>query len=148
MLDSVPTQTKRRVVIALAAMFVGLTGFFILRRFEPTDSSYFPKCILHQLTGLHCPGCGATRALSALAHGRVLDAVRNNPLLVLGGPLIFVLVWLQRRRERTGGPASPRLSWTLFCVILVYFVGRNIPSPDRSWLAPPVVVFEQQVLDQ
>ena len=142
--DSGSNQTKRRVVIA-AALLVAVASLVILRRFEPTDSSFFPKCVLHQWTGLHCPGCGTTRALSALAHGQLWNAMRSNPLLIVGGPIIFALIWFQRKRERSGGLASPRLCWTLFAVVVIYFIARNVPSPDRSWLAPTQAVSPVQL---
>ena len=38
-------------------------------------------------TGLYCPGCGSTRALYALLHGRPGEALAMNPLLLV------VLAW-------------------------------------------------------
>ena len=115
----------------------------MLRRYAPSESKYYPKCAFYEWTGMHCPGCGSTRALSALARGRFVDAVRNNPLLVLGGPIIFGLILMQRRREQSGAAAAPKLAWALFAVVVTYFVARNVPSPQRSWLAPPEVTEQQ-----
>ncbi len=150
MAESVPTQVtegtsepvtrkKRRAAIWIAVLSFAVAGFFILRQFDPNDSSFYPKCMLFQWTGLHCPGCGTTRALGALSHGRFWDAVRNNPLLILGGPAIFALIGFQRWRERGGRLASPRLAWTLFAILILYTIARNVPTPDRGWLAPPPV---------
>lgn len=121
--------------VALLAIVVGLA---ILRTHAPTDSSFYPKCTLYQWTGLHCPGCGGTRALAALSHGRLWEAIRFNPLLILGGPVIFAVVLNQRRRERLGGKGAPRLIWTLIVILVLYSIARNAPSPTRSILAPPV----------
>lgn len=122
--------------IALAV----LAGAFILWRFEPTETSWLPKCILHHWTGLHCPGCGTTRALHSVLHGELLWAIKYNPLLIIGGPIIAVIIWYQRRHERLTREAIPRLSWMLFIVVTLYFVARNLPSPTTSPLAPPVNV--------
>ncbi|WP_146598053.1 DUF2752 domain-containing protein [Novipirellula aureliae] len=97
---------------------------------------WMPKCLFHQWTGFHCPGCGGTRAVSALFEGNFVLAVRNNPLLILGTPLIGLAIYRQHRRELAGGKASPRLVWTLFILFVAYFALRNIPSPTTSPLAP------------
>lgn len=116
-------------------LLVGL-GVFLLSRFEPTADSWYPKCMLHQWTGLHCPGCGATRACRAVVQGDLWTAVRYNPLLIVGGPLIAASLWWQRRRERRGGPYAPWLSWTICIVVIAFFILRNLPTPTTSWLAP------------
>jgi len=45
--------------------------------------------------GLRCPGCGMTRALALLLHGRWREAIAMNPRVVVVAPLLFgfVLRW-------------------------------------------------------
>ena len=50
--------------------------------FDPQGQFFYPRCWLHQSTGLLCPGCGATRALHALLHGDLRTAWTLNPLAV------------------------------------------------------------------
>ncbi len=114
----------------------GLLGLVALRLVEPTADSWFPKCTFHQVTGLHCPGCGATRAVRALVMGDIVLAIRNNPLLIIGLPIMLVVIYVQRRRERLGGLAAPKIAITFFVIVVAYFIARNVPSPTRSWLAP------------
>lgn len=45
-------------------------------------------CLVTYLFGVECPGCGMTRALSALAHGDVVSAIHFNRLVVIIGPLL------------------------------------------------------------
>lgn len=50
-------------------------------------------CIFDNLFGVQCPGCGMTRALSALLHGDILTALRYNRSVVVIFPLLcFILV--------------------------------------------------------
>jgi len=48
-----------------------------------------PPCLLHEFTGLYCPGCGGTRAFVALIHGQFLKSVYYHPL-VLYAAVCFV----------------------------------------------------------
>jgi len=52
-------------------------------------------CPFKAITGYPCPGCGGTRALIALLHGQIIEAIMINPLSVL--LILFALVapiWL------------------------------------------------------
>jgi hypothetical protein len=46
--------------------------------FPPAQYHFYPQCPIHQYFHLDCPGCGATRALAALLHGHLLEALRLN----------------------------------------------------------------------
>jgi hypothetical protein len=51
-----------------------------------------PACWFHRLTGYPCFSCGVTRALKALASGRFMDALRFQPLMVVAGVGLVVLM--------------------------------------------------------
>jgi len=127
-----------RYLLVALSLFIALAAMIsVLWTFEPTDQSRYPKCVLHSLTGLHCPGCGATRALHAMVHGRFVDAIRFNPLLIIGGTPILWLLLRQHLQMRNGRPVSSGFAWTMFWILSFYFVARNLPTPKTSWLAPP-----------
>jgi hypothetical protein len=131
------------IAVCVAALAVVLGGVLVLRTFTPTDSSFYPKCMMYRWTGLHCPGCGSTRAMAALARGQLVEAIRFNPLLILGGPVMLTLILVQRGRERRGAKAKPGLIWCLLAILVLYSVARNLPSPTRSILAPPSAMPER-----
>jgi hypothetical protein len=39
----------------------------------------FPACFFKTITGISCPGCGLTRAICAISHGRIADAWHWHP---------------------------------------------------------------------
>ena len=92
-----------------------------------------PLCTFHVLTGLECPGCGATRATHELLHGRLLAALHYNALWVLSLPLaaylaISELRVLAGRRPLPGD--LPRRTWfwlSAVTVAILFFVLRNLP---------------------
>jgi Protein of unknown function (DUF2752) len=74
-------------------ILLGLSVMFCLSvLWRPSDNGII-LCPFRALTGYPCPGCGMTRAFSALAHGEPLRAILYNPL----SPILFVaaiLVWM------------------------------------------------------
>ncbi len=50
----------------------------------------FPyPCMFFALSGFYCPGCGGTRALESLLHGRILQSLWYHPA-VLYGAVMFL----------------------------------------------------------
>lgn len=93
-------------------------------------AKWLPRCMFHKLTGLYCPGCGATRALSALLHGDLKTSLHNNALLIPLGIMLFVLI------------AKPEISikrpvaFAIIAIVLCFTVLRNIPAAPFTCLAP------------
>jgi hypothetical protein len=107
----------------------------------PTEDSFYPRCLFHALTGLHCPGCGSTRCLHALLHGDAVQALAYNPLTVLALP--FLLVWFARlglaaaRNKRVRSrPLPARWIRLIFVAIVVFWILRNLPWFPFDLLAP------------
>lgn len=69
-------------VIGLTVAVLGLGG--VLFFCDPTQHVFYPVCLFHAMTGLDCPGCGATRAAYQLLHGHLLRALRDNALIQIG----------------------------------------------------------------
>jgi hypothetical protein len=97
-------------------------------------------CGFHNLTGLPCPGCGITRAVVCLAHGRILEAVVYHPLSPLVfAALVFVTVSRLVEMARPGWgmrPLPPRLlaagAWVLLVLLGAVWVLRltgQLPAP-------------------
>ena len=64
----------------------------------------FP-CMFHLLTGLYCPGCGGTRAVWFLLHGKIGTSIRYHPLVFYTALMTAVELggyWLARRTGRPG----------------------------------------------
>jgi len=122
------------VVLGATAVGAGAVIFF----FNPSTHGFYPACVFHSLTGLNCPGCGATRALYALLHGNVRLAVKDNVLFV--ALLAALAVWglrfgLRQMRNRTATFQVPvKYLWTLLVIAFVFAVVRNVPGFE--WLSP------------
>ena len=123
---------RRRAHIALAAVVSATAAIAaVLYRFPPETSSFYPQCPFHALTGLLCPGCGATRALAALVHGNLADAMHWNGLIVLLLPVVALYGAIAYRRVVAGNVVAwPRISnvtvFALLAVTMSFGVGRNL----------------------
>ena len=57
----------------------------------PPDGAGVPVCLFRALTGLPCPGCGLTRALSSLIQGHPAAAFSYHPFAFIVLPLFAML---------------------------------------------------------
>lgn len=97
---------------------------------EPT----WTICGFRNLTGLPCPGCGITRGLSALLHGKWLRAIHFNPLAILA-LLLLVIMWLRSLCALSGWNSTLNrieglwrhrrvLTWSLLLAVGAFWVWR------------------------
>lgn len=124
------------MLLGLGAVAVAV----VLARLDPNAAdSVLPPCPFLALTGWFCPGCGSTRALHALLHGDLVQALAMNPLLVIAMPLLGWMalnasgVNMPGRRLLLPWAANPKL-WLV--VLLGHAVLRNLPWIPFAWLAP------------
>ncbi|MBP5581311.1 MAG: DUF2752 domain-containing protein [Ruminococcus sp.] len=95
--------------------------------------SFFPECSFHKLTGYWCTGCGNTRSVTALLHGHIWTAIRNNATIPFLS-LLLCLLYAENMAAVFGKDIKllPRKTWIWLVVIgvfFVYFIIRNfIPA--------------------
>ncbi len=63
------------LILALVLGLAWKSGYFLW--IFPPDG-----CVLHNLTGYYCPGCGGTRAIHALLHGHIVRSFFYHPIVV------------------------------------------------------------------
>ena len=117
-----------------------VAGVALLWRVDPNQpGSGLPPCPIHAYTGLFCPGCGATRAMHALVHGDVLQAMAMNPVFTLALPLLSLLLLDQVARlppplSALARRVSDARPWAV--LLLGYTLLRNLPWAPFNLLAP------------
>jgi len=128
----------RSVLLPMGVAAVALMSAGVVAAVDPNVAGHYPTCPFLAVTGLYCPGCGALRAIHALAHGDLVTALARNPLTVVAvGYLVVTWVfWLQR--AATGKPlrwlAPPWVLYGVLASILLFWVLRNVPG--WTWLSP------------
>lgn len=129
------TVSERRwlahVFMASVVLLAGVAAI-ILYRFSPAGYGFYPVCPVHAYLHLECPGCGTTRALAALVHGHLAEALRLNaltigfalPIAVVYGVLTYVRVM---RGEEFRWPQLPTPAvYAGAGVMLAFTVLRNL----------------------
>ena len=124
------------------AALIGVATVMVAAWFaKPGEATWLPSCPIYKYTGLFCPGCGTTRMLYYLAHGRFIEALRYNALTLLVLPIL--LYSLIRKSLAFRLPALPQLSSrgiTALTIFIIFFtVARNIPAEPFCELAPGAV---------
>ena len=88
-------------------------------------------CIFHEITGLYCPGCGATRATISLIKLDFYQAFRYNIIVVISIPL-FIVYLLYKNKTKKEIPNT--ILYIYLAALLIFGILRNIPY--FSFLAP------------
>lgn len=133
-----PSVRLRRTTAACLAVGVSCTAVWL--SVSPRDG-LLPECLVHQLTGLLCPGCGAVRAVWDALHGDLVSAARSHLLIVSIGPVWIIAgaIWIVRRWR--GKDISVSEAWTTIAVILLTLVLFTAFTIARNqewglWLRP------------
>lgn len=103
-----------------------VAGAWLLYTFPPATTALYPQCVFRSLTGLDCPGCGTTRALHHLLHGRIGEAFRLNPMLFAIMITAACAVPSLARGERPQFLARPWFGWGSVAVVMGWWVVRNL----------------------
>lgn len=119
-------RRRRRMANALLAAAVLVCAALLL-----WPAGFFPACPIHLWFGIECPGCGATRALAELLHGRWMEAVRLNALFVLLLPCALGFAAESYRRAlRPEGFRWPQVYasavYATLAAAVIFTVARNL----------------------
>ncbi|MDP9340318.1 MAG: DUF2752 domain-containing protein [Acidobacteriota bacterium] len=103
---SISHKSRAHAVAAALA-----TAAAVLYRFPPERYHFYPQCPVFRYLHMYCPGCGATRALAALLHGRLVEALHYNAFVVLLlPPVVYFLIRTYARILRGESFAWPEIS--------------------------------------
>lgn len=140
---------RQRTLVRGTLVLLGAAGLavalWVLATVPPTADSLYPKCVFHQTTGLHCPGCGLTRSVHAALNGRFEQAFAYNVLAVVIVPYLAVSAFRSLWSWASGAPSRPSrlpagvkrwIPLAIGIVVTVFWVLRNIPLYPFTLLAP------------
>ena len=123
------TTQRKRLIYTLAVWCAVLAAGIGYGLFCVKTGMGIP-CVLHEVTGLECPGCGISRAILALARLDFAAAFGYNavwPLIIgyllwigIGGSAAYI-----KRGELCYLPGKTWMHAVILSVVVVYGVVRN-----------------------
>jgi len=143
--EAIRRRLVRGSLLALAAVGLAAVAFGIAL-YPPNEHSIYPRCQLHSLTGLHCPGCGTTRAVHSLLNGRIEQAIAWNPLALIVVPILAVALirslwsWAWERPAKPFRRSPAWIAAVIGTILVLFGILRNVPIEPFSRLAPHEIV--------
>lgn len=71
-------------------LYIAGVGLLIIIPTSFLDSGH-SVCLFKNIFHINCPGCGMTRAISSIFHGKWLTAFQYNKLVVIVFPLLMYI---------------------------------------------------------
>ena len=110
---------------------VGVVVLLVLyKTYDPMSYGFYPRCIIHQTTGLQCSGCGSQRAIHALLNLNVAEAWHHNQMVVLFVPYVLfgaVISIGDIRDSKVAKALYGRVAILIILAVMVVFtIVRNV----------------------
>lgn len=111
-------------------VLLGIIYYFV----NPSSTGHTLQCPWRLLTGTLCPACGSQRALHALVHGHIAEALSYNYFFILSIPyaLVAVLVSWYNYGHRLDGlkriAFHPMTLKAYVIIFVIWWIGRNLLS--------------------
>lgn len=128
-------QIKRGkpIVISITSLLsVGILYWIMMK-----VTGHGMQCMLYEITGLYCPGCGITRMIYAILDLNFYQAFRYNPYLFVTLPFVGIIA-IKVMYEYIINNKHYKIVDTLLIVyaisLILYGILRNIQI--FSWLSP------------
>ncbi len=120
---------ENRIIQTVVTSLCLVTGIIIYVLFFTTTDIGIP-CIFHLITGMQCPGCGMTHALSSVVQGNFTEAFQYNALSLTICPIIIIYLLMKAFRYIRTGQEEFSLVEILFLIVnfvicVWYFLLRN-----------------------
>ena len=146
--ETLPAKKKKNIFklpcgwlfILCCLALTAMTVYIVLKECFGIDLYYMSplprfKCPFHHFTGYYCPGCGGTRAVLNLLHGKILTSVMYHPFplfalaLMLNFFVRYIFAYLVPDNSKIHlKPARYRVIYAVITVVIFvgHFALRNI----------------------
>lgn len=86
-------KNRKRLIHAIVGSLLIISLSLLLFLIPPQSlDSGSSICLIKNVFGRECPGCGLTRAVSSVLHLRLKDAFAYNPRILVVFPLLTLII--------------------------------------------------------
>ena len=124
-----PIEKKRFLRVIWGIVLLAAFGAAALAIIKKTGG--FIPCPIYKLTGYRCPGCGNTRAFTALVHLRFWESLSFN--YAYPAEFIYMLVvfiCMAKNYVKKGNasyyPKHPAFDYVFLAVLIGWGIARNV----------------------
>lgn len=95
------SENERRslYIVGWVFLIIAVAAYLLIRFAHIPLGSLLLPCLVHELTGFYCPGCGGSRAVSLLLKGDFLKSLYYHPI-VLYGMILYSWFMISNTIER------------------------------------------------
>lgn len=83
----------KNVVVLVSSLIILSLLVVTFYHYDPASTYWYPKCIIHYLTGYQCPSCGGERFMYNLIHGNIEKALTYNLFIAFALPYFLFLTF-------------------------------------------------------
>ncbi len=122
---------KKRINNVLKAnlvLLLILLGYYFINKY----TGFYVPCIIYEITGFKCPGCGITHLVFDLLNFKIVDAFNDNPLVFIYSPFIIsyyiymIYLYIYDKKDKVL-VKIPNYVWGIIIAItIIYGVVRNL----------------------
>ncbi len=127
-MQAIESYKNRIIQIIITWLCLAAVVVLYVMFFTATDIGI--PCAFHEITGMQCPGCGMTHALSSIIQGDFTEAFRYNALSLTICPMIVIYLLARALKYIKTGQEEFSFMEILFLIIclvicVLYFLFRN-----------------------
>jgi hypothetical protein len=122
---------KKRIFKTIFFLIIGillLFGYYFLNK----KTGFSVPCMIHEITGYYCPGCGITRMFFALIKFNFAEAFRYNQLVFILTPfLVFyffyhIYLYIFEKKDKILVKIPNYVYIILLIIVIAWGIVRNL----------------------
>ena len=128
---------RKKYFIFTTVCILLITFMYVFTYLLAWDNGNHYDCVIKRMTKLYCPGCGMTRAVYCLFHGRILESLLYNPTAIYGMIVsLFYYIKLTLhvvRKKDEQFQINDIVVLSVLILVIIFCVVRNVLLVTGVW---------------